>query len=462
MMMKRFLIIFFLFDLCACFAQSTGLVLPKENQVEWQNAEIGALFSYDIHVFDGKRYVQSTNRITPPVNYNIFYPKSLDTDQWVLAAKSAGCKFAMITATHETGFGLWQSDYNPFCMKCLQWKDGKGDIIRDFVNSCRKYGVKPGIYIGIRWNAFLGIHNFKVDGNGPFAKNRQQWYKKYCESIVKELCTKYGKLFLVWFDGGADDPNGLGPDVEPIIKEYQPNCLFYHNVNRADIRWGGSESGSVPYPCWSTFPTCFSHGNQTEFVKDYQNILSHGTPDGKYWMPAMADFPLRGYHHRHEWFWEPDDDNAVFPVTDLLAKYEESVGRNATMVIGLTPDTAGLIPECDVKRLKEFGDSIQYRFSHPIAKSENCHIKMKKDETINCYLLQEDIRQGQRVQRYTLQAKVGGRWRTIDEGSCIGHKRINRIPVIKTHELRLIVSEKIAKPLITNFSVYNLSKNDEE
>ena len=133
MMMKRFLIIFFLFDLCACFAQSTGLVLPKENQVEWQNAEIGALFSYDIHVFDGKRYVQSTNRITPPVNYNIFYPKSLDTDQWVLAAKSAGCKFAMITATHETGFGLWQSDYNPFCMKCLQWKDGKGDIIRDFV-----------------------------------------------------------------------------------------------------------------------------------------------------------------------------------------------------------------------------------------------------------------------------------------------------------------------------------------
>lgn len=49
-------------------------------------------------------------------------------------------------------------------MKVLKYRDGKGDIVLDFVNSCHKYGIKPGIYVGIRWNSLLGIHDFKVDG----------------------------------------------------------------------------------------------------------------------------------------------------------------------------------------------------------------------------------------------------------------------------------------------------------
>lgn len=114
---------------------------------------MGAVFHYDLHVFDGVRYGQGNNRINPIEDYNIFNPTELNTDQWVLAAKAAGCKFAVLTATHETGFGLWQSDVNPYCLKAVKWRDGKGDIVRDFVNSCRKYGLQPGIYIGIRWNS---------------------------------------------------------------------------------------------------------------------------------------------------------------------------------------------------------------------------------------------------------------------------------------------------------------------
>lgn len=106
------------------------------------------------------------NRITPVADYNIFNPEHLDTDQWVVAAKNAGAKFAVLTATHETGFALYQSDVNPYCLKAVKWRDGKGDIVRDFVNSCRKYGIMPGIYVGIRWNSLLGIHNFKAQGEG--------------------------------------------------------------------------------------------------------------------------------------------------------------------------------------------------------------------------------------------------------------------------------------------------------
>ena len=49
--------------------------------------------------------------------------------------------------------------------------------------------------------------------------------------MVEELCTRYGDLYMIWFDGGADDPRGDGPDVEPIVNKYQPNCLFYHNID---------------------------------------------------------------------------------------------------------------------------------------------------------------------------------------------------------------------------------------
>ena len=240
--------------------------LPTASQVAWQQAEFGVVFHYDLHVFDGVKYKQAKNRIVPVKDYNIFNPAQLDTDQWIAAAKAAGATYAILTATHETGFALYQSDVNPYSLKALKWKDGKGDIVRSFVNSCRKYGIKPGIYVGFRWNAFLGIHDFRVGGDSVFAENRQQAYKKMCEGMVDELTTRYGDLFLIWFDGGASDPTTYGADVLPIVKRNQPDCLFYHNAQRADFRWGGSESGTVSYPCWATFPYPSSHANNRQVV----------------------------------------------------------------------------------------------------------------------------------------------------------------------------------------------------
>lgn len=437
----------------------TGYPVPAPHQVKWHQAEIGVVFHYDLHVFDGLVYGQGDNRINPVEDYNIFNPEYLDTDQWIRSAKSAGAKFAVITATHETGFGLWQSDVNPYCLKAVKWRDGKGDIVRDFVNSCRKYGIMPGIYVGIRWNSLLGIHNFKVEGGGEFAQNRQQWYKRFCEKMVTELCTRYGELFMIWFDGGASDPNGLGPDVEPIVSKYQPNCLFYHNANRADLRWGGSESGTVGYPCWSSFPYPFSHSNATEDKKEHTRLLVHGDPDGKYWVPAMADSPLRGYNGRHEWFWEPgDDDRAVYPLGDLMDMYEKSVGRNATLMIGLTPNPDGVLPEGDVKRLQEWGDEISRRFGTPLAKvageKKSLIIKLSEKQPVNYYMIQEDVKYGQRIRDYKIEAKVDGKWKAICNGTSVGHKRIESFEPVETDAIRLVVKECLDTPVVINFSVY--------
>ncbi len=441
--------------------QDNKFPLPNARQLAWQEAELGVVFHYDLHVFDGKKYGQGGNRIDPIPNYQIFNPEKLDTDQWVKAAKDAGATFAILTATHETGFALYQSEVNPYSLRAVNWKDGKGDIVKDFVESCRKHGIKPGIYLGIRWNSFLGVHDFKVNGEGAFRENRQKWYNKMVEGMVKEICTNYGELFEIWFDGGADHPDNGAPDVLPIVRKYQPNCLFYHNGQLAEARWGGSESGTVGYPCWSTFPypaTGAGESAKKNIAKDGFKLLKHGDPEGEYWVPAMSDAPLRGYNGRHEWFWEPGDEEHIFPTEKLVDMYYKSVGRNSTLILGLTPDPTGLMPEPDVKRLKEFGDEIKKRFSDPVATTEGNQltIKLKSKEVINQVVVSEEIAQGERVREFVVEGKTANGWQTLTRGQSIGHKYIATFDDIEVSAVRLVVHKSRLKPVIRKMAVYKI------
>lgn len=436
------------------------LPLPNPAQVTWQEAELAVVFHYDLHVFDGQRYSQPENRITPIPDYNIFAPAKYDTDQWIQSAKAMGAKIAILTATHETGFALYQSDANPYCMKALKWRDGKGDIVRDFMNSCRKYGIKPGIYIGIRWNSFLGVHDFVMPQDGTeFQANRQAAYNRMCEQMTEELMSRYGDLAIVWYDGGGHGPELGGPDILPIVEKYQKNIIFYHNTQRADMRWGGSETGTVGYPCWGSYPYPYSHSkNQEVIFRDNNYLLKHGDPDGKYYVPAMSDTPLRGANGRHEWFWEPDDEAAIYPLSTLMDMYEKSVGRNSTLILGLTPDDRGLLPAADSLRIAEFGAEIQRRYATPLSRTEGetstLQMKFTQPTTVSYAVLEEDFTRGERIREYVLEGRVGGRWQPLATGSCVGHKRIQTFEPVEVTAVRLRITESIGDPLVTNFAIY--------
>ena len=438
--------------------------LPNQQQLAWQKAEFGVVFHYDLHVFDGKRYSQGENRISPIPDHNIFNPVDLDVEQWVLTAKAAGARFAILTATHETGFALFQSDYNPYSLKAVQWGEGKRDIVREFVDACRNHGLEPGIYLGIRWNSFFGVHDFVVDGEkGVMQRNRQQYYNKMVEGMLTEICTNYGPLFKIWFDGGASHPEKGAPDVLPIVQKYQPNCLFYHNDQLAEARWGGSETGTVGYPCWSTFPFAYTGSGEsapTSIAANSFALLKHGDPNGEYWMPAMSDAPLRGYGGRHEWFWEPNDERHIYPLENLVDMYNKSVGRNSTLILGLTPDPNGLMPKADVRRLKEFGEEIKRRFGQPIYNTEGegntLEINLSKSKIINQIVLQENIANGEKIRRFIVEAKVKGKWQTLVEGQSVGQKYIFVLPKeIKSKNFRVRVTEAISIPEF-KLSVYNI------
>ena len=459
--MKYYLLI--LITLCSTsfgFAQEINQPKPSAPQLAWQKAEVGVLVSYDLPVFQGTLYNQAQNRITPFNNANIFNPIQLNTDQWIQAAKAGGAKFAVLTVTHETGFALYQSDANPYCMKAIKFQNGKGDIVRDFVNSCRKYGVEPGIYVGIRWNSYLGVHDFKIEGSSEFVKRRQAAYKNMCEQMVTELCTRYGKLFMIWFDGGADDPSKNGPNILPIVTKYQPNCLFYHNAQKADFRWGGSESGTVPYPSWSTFPFVFSHAvkQETIFANNFA-LLKTGDPAGKFWMPAMSDAPLRGHKGGHDWFWNPNEDHHVNPLDKMMNMYYGSVGHNSTLILGITPDNRGLIPNADVAMLRAWGDSIKKVFKTPVAslkpQQKDYTINIPQQKSFSKIVIQENIQEGERVRAFAIEANINGEWKIIKEGTCIGHKYIGLLDTpIKATAVRLIIKEATSAPMIKTFALY--------
>ncbi len=452
--------IFLIFFISLNAQNPEAVPIPTQAQLNWQNAELAALISLDLHVFDNKNYNQKENRITPIEDYNIFNPQKYDTDQWIKSLKDAGFKIAIFTVSHETGFFFHQSNATPYNMKALKWREGKGDVLKDFKASCEKYGIIPGVYIGTRWNSFFGIHDFKIDGESEFAQNRQHYYNSMIEKIVEEIFVEYGDWGMVWFDGGAHGPEQGGPDVLSVFEKYQPNCLFYHNLQRADIRWGGSETGTVPYPSWGTFPyVSFGAGKSAKKEISENNflLLKTGDPNGTFYMPAMSDAPLRG-NVGHDWFWEPNSEQFIYPLDKLVEMYYHSVGHNTSLILGVTPNSDGLLPESDVARLLEFGGEINRRFSNPIQSASGTgkisNIKLLLKQKINQVVLMEDISKGERIRKFSLEGKTPNGWVTIFDGSCIGHKFIYRFDDLEVSEVQLKVSESKGDPNIKEFSIY--------
>ncbi|MFV0375763.1 MAG: alpha-L-fucosidase [Mangrovibacterium sp.] len=458
--MKKLILILFVSTIARLTTAQEALPLPTPAQLQWQNTELAALVCWDMHVFDGEFYVQKEVRINPVKDYNSFNPQQYNMDQWVKSLKDAGFKIAIFTVSHETGFFFHQSNATPYCMKALKWKNGKGDILRDFKEACERHSMLPGVYIGTRWNSFYGIHDFKVQGENEFAQNRQKHYNQMIETIAKEVFTNYGDWAMVWFDGGAHGPEQGGPDVLSVFEKYQPNCLFYHNLQRADMRWGGSETGTVPYPCWATFPyvsTGAGESAKKEIGANNFQLLKTGDPNGKYYIPAMSDAPLRG-NGGHDWFWEPNREQIIYPLDKLVDMYYKSVGHNTTLILGITPNADGLIPTPDVKRLKEFGDEIKHRFSNPTAttsgQGEELILKLPEKQKVNQVVLMEDIARGERVRKFVLEGKTQKGWQTIFEGSCIGHKFIHRFDDLEVSALRLKIPASKGEPQILDFTAF--------
>jgi len=439
-------------------SETSNIPTPTPAQLRWQRCETGVIYHLDMPVVAGDFTPNNATRKTyDPKLYN---PKELNTDQWLDAAKVGGAKYAIFTATHFNGFMQWQSDLYPYSLKYAAWRDGKGDIVADFVESCRKVDILPGIYLSTHRNAYQTVWGHYVDWGKGKGTAKQTAYNRVAEKQVEELCSRYGDLVQVWFDAGVMTPAQGGPDVLPVFEKCQPGSVFYHSADRADHRWIGNEEGHAGDPCYATMPGrergLLSHNSGT-----WRECLYHGDPEGSIWSPAMVDIVLRGQGN-HDWFWRPGVDHTQYSVDELQKMYDTSVGRNCNLVIGLVVNNQGLVPQPDVKRMEELGKAQRGRFSKTVGQTAGqgdvVTLELERPRKVNEVVLQEDVAHGERVRGYVLEGHTSGdNWEELWGGQSIGNKHIERIKPVEIAAMRLRVIEQIAEPRIKSMQLFGPS-----
>jgi len=418
-----------------------NLVKPTPEQIEWADCEIGALIHYDIQVFHPSGY--DFNNVPEPT---VFNPSELDTDQWIDTAKAAGAKYALLVAKHGSGFSLWQSEAHEYSVKSSPWRNGKGDIVGDFISSCEKYDIRPGIYYHTGHNAYC-----KANNPGKVLSGKPEDQKRYNNIVIQqltELWSNYGKLFEIWFDGGVLPPEKGGPDVVSLLWKLQQQAVVFQGPKGTPslIRWVGNEQGKAPYPCWSTIED-FAGDNECPQP-------GAGSPDGKTWSPAESDVPNRN----HQWIWAEGGENLLYSVDELVERYYLAVGRNTNLLIGMVIDDKGLVPEADVEQFSSFGKAIRRRFSKKIAEISGegniITLDIEGMTKIDHVVIMEEISQGERVREYVIEGLQGEKWTMIAKGLSIGHKRIEHFEPLNVSKVRFRCTKSIAEPIIRNMAVF--------
>lgn len=445
-----FLLILLICSGCIKPNEETKVVCPNMVQQAWAEAEVGVLIHFDMPVYQND-YVFRNWGSHPDAS--VFNPTDLDTDQWLEAASKLGAKYAVLVAKHCSGFCLWPTEAHEYSVKNSPWKDGKGDIVKNFVESCKKYNIKPGIYASTTANGYLRVNNPGIVQEG--SPVTQEEYNRIVVQQLTELWSNYGDLFEIWFDGGILSPKRGGADVLSLVQKLQPDAVAFQGPYGHPnlVRWVGNEEGVAPYPCWSTADST-TNADGTQVVEGL-----NGNPDGEFWCPGESDFTLRwNRSFQGGWFWQAGQDSMMFTVDELMTKYVTSVGRNTNMLLGIVIDDRGLVPDADVERIKEFGEAIKRNFSEPLhsISGEGLEYVIRFDEptAVDRVIIQEDITFGERVLEYQLSGYHDGKWTDIVKGSNIGHKHIDVFTSQKLEKIKLTVIKSKAMPKIKDFSVF--------
>ena len=442
--------------------------LPHERQVQWQRLEYYAFVHLGINTFTDREWGYGDE------DPKLFNPTSFDARVIVRHFKEAGMKGMILTAKHHDGFCLWPTKTTTHNISKSPWRNGKGDLIQEFADACKAEGLKVGIYVS------------------PWDRNHAEYgredYVKDFHEQIREVLTNYGPIFEIWFDGanGGDGyyggaresrtiPDGYYqfPEAVKMIRQLQPDCVVW---SAGDARWGGSEQGHVGYPQWHTMDAG-EKGNRATGVRH-----------GPLWIPAEGDTSIRP-----GWFWHEREDGQVKSPDKLMQVWFDCVGRGANFILNVPPDRNGQIRPPDLRSLDEFRETRDALFSKDLASgakaagparggdetysadkltdsdiesywaaeddnhTPTAEIRLPAPATFDVIRLREQIRLGQQVDAFEIDAWIDGDWKKIHSGKTIGTQLLVRLPQqLTTDRLRLRVTDSAAVPCISEFSLYRM------
>ena len=414
-------------------------LVPTPQQLEWQRMELTAFLHFGVNTFTGREWGDGTE------DPAIFNPTSLDCEQWVRTLKESGFKMAIITAKHHDGFCLWPTKTTRHSVVSSSWKDGKGDVVRELRDACKKYGIKFGVYLS-PWD-----RNASCYGDSPA-------YNQFFIKQLTELLTNYGEVHEVWFDGAnGEGPNGKKQiyDWDAILKtirRLQPKAVTA--IMGDDVRWVGNEKGIGRETEWSAtaltpgiYPRSGEQNKELGIfgkAKDLggRDIVARATE--LFWYPSEVDVSIRP-----GWFYHADQDKQVKSLSHLTDIYFKSVGYNSVLLLNIPPDLRGLINENDVQRLKEFSGYLKNTFArnYVLKGNEAWHgtsgtvrqYDIQKDALVNAFMIQEDISKGQRIESFLVEAYKDGSWIHMAEGTTVGYKRLIRFSDTRPERIRVTI-----------------------
>jgi alpha-L-fucosidase len=411
------------------------LAKPSATQLAWQDLEVGMFIHFAPNTWQNAQYDMLT---TPLAEIN---PARLDVRQWVDVAESMRARYMIFVAKHVGGFCMWPTETTHYNIAHTPWRGGNGDVCGELAEECRRRNMPLGFYLSPRDDHF-GV------GTGGKARSgkstHQLLYDRTYKRQLTELLTRYGKLVEVWFDGSAN-----GKLVAPLIRRYQPDAMIFQ-TEAATIRWIGNEDGVAPYPTWNTVPA--SNREWSPALEMRAGPRPEPT-EPTIWLPAECDVPIR-----RDWFWTSDNESTLKSLEQLMEIYYRTVGHGCNLLLNHTPNPSGLIPDPDVRRAAEFGAEVTRRFGAPLVSISGndrvMELALEPAARIDHIVLMEEIKDGEKVLEYQVEALTSDGWVKVVQGSAIGHKKIDSIVPVTTSRVRLSYLQSIGTPVIRNFAVY--------
>ncbi len=403
-------------------------ILSRENRCY-------ALMHLSLNTFTGKEWGYGDD------DPALFNPTDFNADQIAEACRGGGLAGIIIVCKHHDGFCLWPTRTTPYNITSSPFRNGKGDLVREMADACRKAGLKVGFYVS-PW-----------DRNHP-EYGRPAYLKVYQEQL-REIYTNYGPAFEAWFDGanggdgyygGACETRKIDPSTYydwentwQIVRELQPDAAIFSDIG-PDLRWSGNENG---FAAPDAFGSYTPHARETGFAPAPGFCIwqqgYEGHADGEFFIPPECDVPLRP-----GWFYHADEDEQVRSLPALIEMYLNSVGAGGFLDLGIAPDRRGRLHENDVKRLAEFKKAVDtlngadcFTSGFEIAAGASKVLEFGKNCTFNLLDMTEEIAgKGEGVLEYEIEARENGEWKPLVRGKAIGLRRIKTVPETVCNALR--------------------------
>lgn len=461
--------------------------LPTERQLKWNETEFYAFFHYGMNTYTNLEWGNGDEA------ESIFAPTAApNPEQWLKAVQAAGMKGGIAVVKHHDGFCLWPtSSTTHSVVKAGNAFGRETNIPRDFAAAAQKLGLKYGFYVS-PWD-----RNSALYGTDKYVKDV---FLRQCA----ELATYGTDQFEMWFDGANGGDGYYGgrkttisvdretyydiPNLRDSIHKVCPNIILWGVGGEA--RWIGNEAGWAGETNWAT--------ENLGYAPERNGM--YGTEDGWIWFPGESDAKMTD----QGWFWHSNE--SPLSAERLFQMYLETVGRNATLILNCPPNKAGVLPEADVRVLKQLGTMLKNRLGNDLAK--NAHIEVSNTrtagahrnyetanltdgdaktywatndgvnnatitltwdtpQTVRYVMLQEYIRLGQRIKSFKIETSTDGTtWKAAAPGvttTTVGYKRI--IPLngstansygngTSVKAIRITLTDSKACPTLSTLSVF--------